>query len=60
MKKLLALIAFLWVMTACEKSGEDTPQNTQTQIPYDWDFYLKLANVLLIPQCQLLKVKDKR
>ena len=41
MKKLLALIAFLWVMTACEKSGEDTPQNTQTQIPYDWDFYLE-------------------
>ncbi|WP_460486254.1 glycoside hydrolase family 6 protein [Capnocytophaga sp. HP1101] len=41
MKKLLSLIAFLWVMTACEKSGEDTPSYTQTQIPYDWDFYLE-------------------
>ncbi|EKY08849.1 hypothetical protein HMPREF9078_00621 [Capnocytophaga sp. oral taxon 380 str. F0488] len=25
-----------------------------------YSIYLKLANVLLIPQCQLLKVKDKR
>ena len=48
MKKLLALIAFLWVMTACEKSGEDTPQNTQTQIPYDWDFYLKPSRLYAV------------
>ena len=26
MKKLLALIAFLWVMTACEKSGKIRPK----------------------------------
>ena len=48
MKKLLALIAFLWVMTACEKSGEDTPQNAQTQIPYDWDFYLKPSRLYAV------------
>ena len=48
MKKLLALIAFLWVMTACEKSGEDTPKNTQTQIPYDWDFYLKPSRLYAV------------
>ena len=30
MKKLLALIAFLWVMTACEKSGEETDPSTQS------------------------------
>ena len=30
MKKLLALIAFLWVMTACEKSGEESDPSTQT------------------------------
>ena len=30
MNKLLALVAFLWVMTACEKSGEESAPSTQT------------------------------
>ena len=30
MNKLLSLVAFLWVMTACEKSGEETDPSTQS------------------------------
>ena len=30
MNKLVSLVAFLWLIIACEKSGEDNAPSTQT------------------------------
>ena len=62
MNKLVSLVAFLWLIIACEKSGEDNDPSTQTsttQIPYDWDFYLEPSRLNAVkkePNVELKKL----